>query len=132
MLPPLQERPPARTILVVDDDVDIREMLRTVLARAAHRVVEAEHGAEALALIEARHPDLVLLDVNMPVLNGYEACRRLKADPATRAIPVVMLTAATQDDDRERGLAAGADGYVTKPFSPGALLAQLGAHRAAA
>jgi CheY-like chemotaxis protein len=117
-----------RTILVVDDDDDVRGLLRATIERGVHRVVTADDGEEALRLVERAAPDLVLLDVNMPGLDGPEVCRRLKADPATRAIPVLMLTAATQAADRQRGLDAGADGYITKPFSPRALLDWLGAH----
>jgi CheY-like chemotaxis protein len=123
-----QLRSTTRTVLVVDDDDDVRGLLRATIERGVHRVVEATDGAEALGLIGRAAPDLVLLDVNMPVMDGPELCRRLKANPATRAITVLMLTAAAQDDDRRRGLEAGADGYLTKPFSPRALLDQLGAH----
>jgi CheY-like chemotaxis protein len=123
-----QHRPSTRTILVVDDDDDVRGLLRATIERGVHRVVTADDGEEALRTIALAAPDLVLLDVNMPGTDGPEVCRRLKADPATRAIPVLMLTAATQDADRQRGLAAGADGYITKPFSPRSLLDQLGVH----
>jgi CheY-like chemotaxis protein len=122
-----QQRPSTRTILVVDDDDDVRGLLRATIERGVHRVVTADDGEEALRLIYLAAPDLVLLDVNMPGMDGPEVCRRLKANPATRAITVLMLTAAAQDADRQRGLEAGADGYITKPFSPLALLGQLGA-----
>jgi DNA-binding response OmpR family regulator len=121
-------RPPTRTILVVDDDDDIRGLLRATIERGAHRVVEAADGEEALGVIGRAPPDLVLLDVNMPGVDGPGVCRRVKADAATRAIKVLMLTAATGDEDRRRGLEAGADGYITKPFSPLSLLDRLGAH----
>jgi two-component system phosphate regulon response regulator PhoB len=118
----------ARTILVVDDDEDIRSLLRAMLERGAHRVLEAADGEEALEMIARALPDLVLLDLHMPYLDGPEVCRRVKADPATRDLPVLMLTAAVQDENRRRCLDAGADGYLTKPFSPLALINLLDAH----
>jgi CheY-like chemotaxis protein len=117
-----------RTILVVDDDDDIRGLLRAMIERGPHRVLEAVDGQDALAVIRRAPPDLVLLDVHMPEADGPEVCRRLKADAATRRLPVLMLTAAVQDEDRRRALAAGADGYLTKAFSPLALLDLLDAH----
>jgi two-component system phosphate regulon response regulator PhoB len=119
--------PARKTILVVDDDEDVRSLLRATLAGGPHRVLEAADGAEALGLIGRCPPDLVLLNVHLPGLDGPTVCRQLKADAATRAIPVLMVSAATEEADRARGLAAGADGYVTKPFSPRALLDRLGA-----
>jgi two-component system phosphate regulon response regulator PhoB len=95
-------------------------------------VVDAADGDDALALIARDAPDPILLDMNVPTVDGAEVCRRVKADPATRAIPVVMLTAATLDAERQRGLDAGADAYLTKPFRPLALLDELDAHLGAA
>jgi DNA-binding response OmpR family regulator len=124
--PPLAQakRAPSMTttILVVDDDDNIRGLLRAMLERGAHLVVEAEDGREALALIERVPLDLIVLDVNLPDVDGPELCRRVKADEAKRRLPVLMLTAATQEENRKRCLEAGADGYLTKPFSPLALL----------
>jgi CheY-like chemotaxis protein len=116
------------TILVVDDDDNIRGLLRAMLERGAHRVVEAEDGRGGLALVQRAPLDLIVLDVNLPDLDGPELCRRVKADPATRALPVLMLTAATQEENRKRCLDAGADGYLTKPFSPLALLDLIDTH----
>jgi len=120
--------PRTTTILVVDDNEDTRGLLRAMLARGAHRIVEAEDGEEALALIGRAPPDLIVLDVNLPGIDGPEVCRRVKTGAATRAVPVVMLTAAIEEEDRRRCLAAGADAYLTKPFSPLALLDLLEAH----
>jgi CheY-like chemotaxis protein len=120
--------PRTTTILVVDDNDDTRGLLRALLERGAHRIVEAEDGEEALALIGRVPPDLIVLDVNLPGIDGPEVCRRVKTGAATRAVPVVMLTAAIEEEDRRRCLAAGADGYLTKPFSPLALLDLLEAH----
>jgi CheY-like chemotaxis protein len=112
-----------RTVLVADDDDDVRGLVVLTLARGALTVVEATDGAGALALARRLRPDLALLDVLMPGPDGIDVCRALKADPATAAMPVVVLTAEAQPDVRARAQAAGADAYLTKPFSPAALLA---------
>ena len=111
------------TILVVDDEPPILDLVRFTLEDAEVRVVEASDGVEALALARRLRPDLILLDVHMPRLDGLEACRQIKRDPALARTPIVMLTAAGQEADRARGREAGADEYLTKPFSPLALLA---------
>ena len=109
------------TILVVDDEPPILELVRYTLEDEQIRVLEASDGAQALEAALAARPDLILLDVQMPRLDGFEVCRRLRADPSFAGTRIVMLTAAGQDADRARGLAAGADEYLTKPFSPLAL-----------
>jgi CheY-like chemotaxis protein len=114
------------TVLVVDDDDDIRGLVRVVLERGGHAVVGAADGEEALDAVARARPDLVLLDVNMPGIDGVEVTRRLRASPATRTLPVVLMTADVAA--RERGLAAGADDYLTKPFLPAVLLARVAAH----
>jgi two-component system, OmpR family, phosphate regulon response regulator PhoB len=111
------------TILVVDDEAPIVDLVRFTLEDADVRVVEASDGAEALALARQVNPDLVLLDVHMPKLDGLEVCRQLRREPAFARTPIIMLTAAGQQADRSSGLSAGADEYLTKPFSPLALLA---------
>ncbi|HUO63765.1 MAG TPA: response regulator [Terriglobales bacterium] len=111
------------TILIVDDEPPILDLVRFTLEDADVRVVEALDGAEALVLARRIKPDLVLLDVHMPKLSGLEVCRQLRLEPDLARIPIVMLTAAGQDADRARGREAGADEYLTKPFSPLALLA---------
>lgn len=111
------------TILVVDDEPPIVDLVRFTLEDADVRVVEASDGAEALVLARRIKPDLILLDVQMPRINGLEVCRQLRREPALAHTPVVMLTAAGQEADRARGREAGADEYLTKPFSPLALLA---------
>jgi DNA-binding response OmpR family regulator len=111
------------TILVVDDEPPILDLVRFTLEDAEVRVVEASDGVEALALARRLRPDLILLDVHMPRLDGLEACRQIRRDPALARTPIVMLTAAGQEADRARGREAGADEYLTKPFSPLALLA---------
>jgi DNA-binding response OmpR family regulator len=117
----------AKTILIVEDDDDIRQLLCALMERDCHRVLEASDGEEALRLVERAPPDLVLLDVNLPGIDGPEVCRQLRADEATRAVHVLMVTAATEAEDRRPGLEAGADGYITKPFDLQRLLEQVGA-----
>jgi two-component system, OmpR family, phosphate regulon response regulator PhoB len=109
------------TILVVDDEPPILELVRYTLEDEQIRVLEAADGLQALEAALAARPDLILLDVQMPGLDGLEVCRRLRADASLAGTRIVMLTAAGQDADRARGLAAGADEYLTKPFSPLAL-----------
>ena len=111
------------TILVVDDEPSIVDLVRFTLEDADVRVVEASDGAEALVLARRIKPDLILLDVQMPRLDGLEVCRQLRREPAFARAPIVLLTAAGQEADRARGRQAGADEYLTKPFSPLALLA---------
>jgi CheY-like chemotaxis protein len=109
-----------RTVLIADDEPAVRHLVHATLALggAGVDVLEASTGAEVLAVARRSPVDLVLLDVGMPELDGLAACRALKADPATARTPVVFLTARTQHDDRAAGVAAGADAYLTKPFSP--------------
>ena len=109
------------TILVVDDEPPILELVRYTLEDEQIRVLEADDGVKALETALAVRPDLILLDVQMPRLDGLEVCRRLRADASLAGTRIVMLTAAGQEADRARGLAAGADEYLTKPFSPLAL-----------
>jgi DNA-binding response OmpR family regulator len=110
------------TILIADDEASIVELVRVTLEDERIQVVEALDGATALALAETHRPDLVLLDVNLPDMSGLEVCAQLRLDPRLASMKIVMLTAAAQADDVRRGLAAGADHYLTKPFSPVRLL----------
>ena len=114
-----------RSVLVVDDERDIRELVRFHLEQDGHAVVEAETGEEALRLAKAARPALVVLDVMLPGADGLDICRRLRADPATSAVPIVMLTAKAAEVDRILGLEMGADDYVVKPFSPRELVARV-------
>ena len=109
------------TVLVVDDEPTILELVRYTLEDDRIAVIEASDGVEALERARAVRPDLIFLDVQMPRLDGFEVCRRLREDPTLAGVRVVMLTAAGQEVDRARGLAAGANDYLTKPFSPLAL-----------
>ena len=110
------------TILIADDEEPIVELIRFTLEDPQVRVVEAHDGASALTVARETRPDLVLLDVRMPNIDGLEACRRLRAMSECAHTRIVLLTAAGQAQDRALGLAAGADEYLTKPFSPLALM----------
>jgi len=110
------------TLLIADDEPAILDLVRFTLEDPQVRIVEASDGATALELAQQARPDVALLDVKMPRLSGLEVCRRLRELPECAHTRVVLLTAAAQAQDRQRGLAAGADHYLTKPFSPLALL----------
>ncbi|MEK7328059.1 MAG: adenylate/guanylate cyclase domain-containing protein [Chloroflexota bacterium] len=117
--------PSARRILVVDDDWLNRELLEAYLKEAGYQCVMAGDGVLALQAAGANPPDLVLCDVQMPRMNGYEVCRHLKSNPATQFIPVVMVTALDSDDEKLRAVEAGADDFVTKPFNAILLLTRV-------
>ena len=110
------------SVLIADDEPHVVELVRVTLEDDRVRVFEAADGQTALAVAEALAIDLVLLDVQLPDLSGLEVCRALRANPRSASVRIVMLTAAAQQDDVMRGLAAGADDYLTKPFSPVRLL----------
>jgi DNA-binding response OmpR family regulator len=115
-----------KRILLVEDDPDIALSLRNKLEREGGYAVEVvADGPTALARASAEPPELVLLDVNLPGIDGFEVCRRLRQVPETAAVPVIMLTARIGEDDRVRGLDLGADDYITKPFSPKEALARV-------
>ena len=113
------------SILVVDDEEDILELLRYNLAKEGYRVTCVASGEEAVKAAKARLPDLILLDLLLPGMDGLEVCRVLKGEDRTRSIPIIMLTAKGEEADIVAGLELGADDYVTKPFSPRVLLARL-------
>jgi putative two-component system response regulator len=109
--------------MIVDDEESIRRLVSATLGGDdRYRVVIAKGGEEALELARQEKPDLAFLDIRMPQMDGYSVCRALKADPATAHINVVMLPALVEDYDREKAMEAGASDYITKPFSPTALL----------
>jgi CheY-like chemotaxis protein len=112
-------------ILVAEDERDIRELIGFTLRFAGFEVVLAGNGAEAVEKASLERPDLILMDVRMPKMTGYEACRQLKDDPATQAIPVVFLSAKGQEGEIEQGLASGAEEYIVKPFAPDELTSQV-------
>jgi two-component system phosphate regulon response regulator PhoB len=115
----------ARRILVVEDEASIREMLCFVLEQKGYETIEAEDYADGLAKVREPYPELIVLDWMMPGGSGIQFIKQLKQDEVTRQIPVVMLTARGEEEDKVRGLEAGADDYITKPFSPKELTARL-------
>ena len=107
----------ARTVLIVEDNPDNLELVKFVLERAGLSVIGTWSGAEGVALARERLPDLILLDLSLPEMDGWSAARQLKGDPATSDIPLVALTAHSMASDREKALAAGCNGYLTKPLN---------------
>ena len=105
-------------ILVVEDQEDLREIARFALEGAGYEVIEAATGAEGIAKAETEHPDLVLMDIQLPVLDGYESTRRIKALPGMERMTVIAVSSFAMRGDEEKARAAGCDGYVTKPYSP--------------
>jgi two-component system cell cycle response regulator DivK len=115
----------SRRILLVEDHEDNRRIVRDLLTSVGYELIEATTGEQGLALAEAEHPDLIVMDIQLPGLDGYEATRRIKASPTLRATPVIAVTSYALSGDEVRARAAGCDGYVAKPFSPRALLATI-------
>jgi two-component system alkaline phosphatase synthesis response regulator PhoP len=114
-----------RTVLIVDDEPEIVTITRDYLERAGFRVLSAGDGLTALRLARAELPSLMVLDLMLPGMDGLDVARSLRADPATRAVPIIMLTALVEEPDRLIGLELGADDYITKPFSPRELVARI-------
>ena len=114
-----------RTVLVIDDHEDNRRILRDLLTSAGYEVVEATTGEDGVASAETRSPDLILMDIQLPGIDGYEATRRIKGNDALRRIPLIVVTSYALSGDDAKAFAAGADAYVAKPFSPRAMLAKI-------
>ena len=112
-------------VLVADDDADIRDLVAFKLEQAGFEVIAVEDGQTALDQARSRQPTLAVLDVSMPGLSGIDVCRMLRADPTTAGMLIIMLTARVQEQDVEGGFSAGADDYVTKPFSPRELVSRI-------
>lgn len=109
-------------IVIAEDEPDIRELIAFTLRFAGHEVITGSNGEEGYQLAKTERPDLVMLDVRMPRLTGYEACKRIKAEPELANIPVIFLSAKGQENEIEQGLAAGAEEYLLKPFAPDQLV----------
>lgn len=116
---------PTRTILVVDDEPGIVQIARDYLERAGYRIITASDGLSALRLARTEIPTLIVLDLMLPGMDGLDVTRALRGDPATRSVPIIMLTARVEETDRLIGLELGADDYITKPFSPRELVARV-------
>jgi two-component system cell cycle response regulator DivK len=114
-----------KRILVVEDTEDNRRIIRDLLTSAGYETIEAVTGEEGVAMAVEHRPDLILMDVQLPVLDGYEATRRIKANPALRHIPIIAVTSYALSGDEEKTREAGCDAYVAKPFSPRLLLAKV-------
>jgi two-component system, cell cycle response regulator DivK len=114
----------SKRILVVEDQPDSRQIIRDMLAGTDYEITEAENGEEALTAIEKQRPDLILMDIQLPIMDGYTATNQIKANPALRSIPIIAVTsyALASEETKAR---AGCDDYVTKPFSPRQLLAKI-------
>lgn len=111
-----------KRILIVEDTEDNLQILRDLLEHAGYAIIEAQDGAAGVQAAREHVPDLILMDIQLPVLDGFEATRRIKADPGTRAIPIVAVTSFALSGDEARTREAGCDAYVSKPYSPRALL----------
>ncbi len=116
---------PSECVLVVEDEEDIRELIAYHLRREGYEVLQASNGLDALSLLKEKNPDLVLLDLMLPGMEGLEVCRTIKQDPLTRDVCIIMVTAKEEESDQVLGLGLGADDYVTKPFRPRALMARV-------
>ena len=115
----------SRRILVVDDQEDSRRILRDLLTNGGFEIIEALTGEQAVVMAEEHTPALILMDIQLPGIDGYEATRQIKAKPALRATPLIVVTSYALSGDETKAFAAGADAYVSKPFSPRALLAKV-------
>jgi two-component system cell cycle response regulator DivK len=120
----------SKCILVVEDQADNRRILRDLLVNAGYELIEAESGEEAITAVAARRPDLILMDIQLPVIDGYEATRRIRSNPDLKSVPIIAVTSYALAGDEAKALAAGCNAYVTKPFSPRALLAKVQGHLA--
>ena len=118
----------SKHILVVEDQPDGRQIIRDMLASTDYEITEAENGEEALAAIAKQRPDLILMDIQLPIMDGYTATSQIKADPALRSIPIIAVTSYALAVEEKKARAAGCDDYVTKPFSPRQLLAKIRQH----
>ena len=115
----------SKRILIVEDQEDNRQIIRDMLGTTDYELIEAENGEQALAVIAKARPDLILMDIQLPVMDGYEATRRIKADPALKSIPIIAITSYALSGDEQKARAAGCDDFVPKPYSPRQLLAKI-------
>jgi two-component system, cell cycle response regulator DivK len=115
----------SKRVLVIEDNEDNLRILRDLLTSAGYEPIEAVTGEEGVSLAETHRPDLILMDIQLPGMDGYEATRRIKVNPALRQIPVIAVTSYALSGDEVKAMEAGCDDYVTKPFSPRALLAKI-------
>jgi two-component system cell cycle response regulator DivK len=114
-----------KRVLVVEDQEDNMQILRDLLSSAGYEVIEADNGEAALAYAATERPDIILMDIQIPIIDGYEVTRRIKADPKLKSIPIIAVTSHAMDGGLEKARAAGCDDFVAKPYSPRALLAKI-------
>jgi two-component system, cell cycle response regulator DivK len=115
----------SKRILVVEDTEDNRQIVRDLLTSVGYELIEAADGGEGVAMAQAERPDLILMDIQLPVIDGYEATRRIRAVPELAGVPIIAVTSYALSGDEAKTRAAGCDGYVAKPFSPRQLLAKI-------
>jgi len=115
----------SKRILVVEDQEDNRQIIRDMLAATDYEITEAENGEQALTAIAKQRPDLILMDIQLPIMDGYEATRRIKADPVLKSIPIIAVTSYALSGEERKARASGCDDYVPKPYSPRHLLAKI-------
>src|SRR5262245_59709719 len=115
----------SKRILVVEDQEDNRQILRDLLGNAGYELIEAVDGQQALAMYAKQRPDLIFMDIQLPLLDGYEVTRRIRTDPESKGIPIIAVTSYALAGDEAKAVAVGCDGYITKPYSPRALLAKV-------
>ena len=115
----------SKRILVVEDTEDNRQIIRDLLSSVGYELIEAVDGAEGVAMAQSEHPDLILMDIQLPVIDGYEATRRIRAIPELARVPIIAVTSYALSGDEAKARDAGCDAYVTKPYSPRALLAKI-------
>ncbi|NOY69778.1 MAG: response regulator [Deltaproteobacteria bacterium] len=121
-----------KTILIVEDDTQNRKLVKELLATRGYRIIEAENGKQGVVLAAEKKPDLILMDVQMPVMNGLDAMKIIKADDDTKSIPVILLTAFAMKEDKERFCKSGCDGYITKPMDTRKFIKIIGEYLAGA
>ena len=114
-----------KRILIIEDTEDNRRILRDLLTHAGYDLIEADDGAKGVAMAAEHRPDLILMDIQLPTIDGYEATRQIKANPDLRHIPIVAVTSYALSGDEAKTMAAGCDGYIAKPFSPRKILAMM-------
>jgi len=115
----------SKRVLIVEDQEDNRAILRHLLSKSGYDLIEATNGEEGVALAQSQRPDLILMDVQLPIIDGYEATRRIKSNAELRSIPVIAVTSYALSGDEAKARAAGCDAYFAKPFSPRLLLAKI-------
>jgi len=115
----------SKRILIVEDQADNRQIIRDMLGTTDYEITEAENGEQALVAIAKERPDLILMDIQLPIMDGYEATRRIKDDPTTKSIPIIAVTSYALSGDEQKARAAGCDDFVLKPYSPRQLLTKI-------